>query len=59
MVRVSKFVSQPLVLWSVTAAQGAVHPVAIVTIWSRGTTLVTVGLPEQLSVIVLLVPPPL
>src|SRR3954468_9676828 len=59
MTRSSKFVFHPLVEPTVTVVQTAVHPVAIVTSWFEAIDTVMVGLPAQLSVIVLAAVPPL
>ena len=59
MTRLSKFVSQPLVLAIVTGEQAAVHPVLIVAIVPAGTAICWLVCPEQLIVTVELPVPPL
>jgi hypothetical protein len=57
--KLSKFVSQPLLLPIVTVVQAPVQFVEMVTRWFTARGAVTVGCPEQMRVIVLGTVPPL
>jgi hypothetical protein len=55
--RLSKLVSQPLVLAIVTLAQGPVQPVLMVVCWPAARVVCRVGCPAQLRVMLVLAPP--
>jgi hypothetical protein len=57
--RLSKLVSQPLLLLSVRLLQTPVQPVVIVANWPATTVTCCVGWPGQATLTVLALPPPL